>query len=129
MPAPRAISRRDAGTSDLLVDDVGADLANRGILIAGAAAATHRTDQLAVFDQRKSAGACAQAWIERAGIGVTGFISVVEQPGFTTEARRGAGLALRDRAGGNLCAFHPREMDQLAVGVDDGDIHFPIAPL
>jgi hypothetical protein len=47
-------------------------------LIAGAAAATHRADQFAAFDQRKSAGARDQGRIERTGISVAGFIGIVE---------------------------------------------------
>ena len=40
-----------------LFHDLGADLANDGVLIAGAAAATYPANQLAAFDQRKSTGA------------------------------------------------------------------------
>jgi hypothetical protein len=42
----------------LLFYDFSANLADRGVLVASAAAATHRADQLAVFDKRKSARAC-----------------------------------------------------------------------
>src|SRR5205823_14528179 len=48
----------------MLLHDVGAGLANSGVLIARAAAAPDRADQLAAFDQRKSAGACDQGRIE-----------------------------------------------------------------
>ena len=57
---------------------------------------------------------------------MTGLEDVVEHAGFAAEARRSAGLADRDRAGCDLRAFHPREMDQFAVGVDDGNVHLPV---
>ena len=129
--APQAMFRRRARRAEnvALFHDLGANLANRGILIAGAAAAAHRADQLAAFDQRKSAGARDQRRIERGDIGVTGFIGIEEHAGFPAEARRGAGLADRDRAGCDLRAFHPLELDQFAIGVDDGDVHLPVAAL
>jgi len=49
-PAPRVISRRGAGAEfSVLFHDLSADLANRRVLIAGAAAATDRADQLAAL--------------------------------------------------------------------------------
>jgi len=36
----------------VLFHDLGADLADRGIPIAGATAAAHRADQFSVFDRR-----------------------------------------------------------------------------
>src|ERR1700754_662122 len=62
---------RGAGaTTTVLFYNIGADLADRRVLISGATAATHRTDQLAVFHKRKSTRACDQGGVERAGIGV-----------------------------------------------------------
>src|ERR1700687_2771473 len=91
----RRRSRRYAvpGQRLLLFHDLSADLANGGVLIAGATAATDRADQLAAFDQRKSAGTCDQGGIERAYIGMAGFVDVVERTRLAAKARRGAGLA------------------------------------
>src|ERR1700712_802094 len=95
-PAPRAACRganqdparlRAGRTNGLLFQGVGAGLARRGILIAGAAAAADRTDQLAAVDNRKSAGARDQAWIERGDIGMAGFERVIEPPGLAPKAR------------------------------------------
>jgi hypothetical protein len=76
-----------------LFHDVGASLANGGVLIAGAAAASDRTDHLAAFDKGKAAGTGDQTRIERAYIGMAGFKYVVERSGLAAMARRGAGLA------------------------------------
>jgi hypothetical protein len=62
----------------LPVHDIRANLAHRGVLIAGAAAAAHRADQLAAFDQGETAGVRDQAGLERGDIGMTGFIGVIE---------------------------------------------------
>src|ERR1700704_1740971 len=87
-----------AGTNeDPLFHDLGADLADRGVLVAGAATATDRADQLAAFDKRKSSGTRDQGGIEGREIGMAGFISIVEQTGFAAEARCGPRLALRNR--------------------------------
>jgi len=61
-----------------LFHEVGTDLADQGILIAGTAAATDRTNQLAVLDQLKSAGACDQRRVERSDVAVTAFKRIVE---------------------------------------------------
>src|SRR5450631_1434665 len=113
----------------LFIHDLGADLANGGVLVASAAAATDRADQLAAFDQRKPAGARDQRRIKRAHIAMAGFKGVVEQPRLPAKARRGAGLADRNRTGGDLRALHPREMHQFPVGVDHGDVHLPVTLL
>ena len=49
-----------------------ADLANRGILIAGAAAAAHRANHFAAFDQEESRRGSDQGRIERTGIDLAG---------------------------------------------------------
>jgi hypothetical protein len=56
---------------------------------------------------------------------MTGFIGVVEQARLAPEARRRARLALRDGDRGELRAVHAREGDEIAVGVDDGDVQLP----
>src|SRR5207237_4375794 len=94
----------------VLLHRVGASLAHGGILIASAAAAADCTNQLAALDQRKSAGTRDQGGIERADIGMASFECVVERTRFAAEAGRGAGLAHRNRAGGDLRAFHPLEL-------------------
>src|SRR5262249_23812294 len=60
---------------------------------------------------------------------MTGFVGVVEDVRRATVARRGARLALRDRHRCDLCPLHAQEMDEVAVCVDDSDVHFPIALL
>ena len=45
-------------TATVLFNDIGADLADRRVLVAGTAAATDRANQLAIFHERKSTGAC-----------------------------------------------------------------------
>jgi hypothetical protein len=92
-----AASRRHRADS-CGIDDVRTDLANRGVLIARASAATDRADQLAAFDQRESARACDQRRIERRDIAVAGFKRIVEQAGLAPEPRCRAGLADRNRS-------------------------------
>ena len=51
--------RRGAGvTTTVLFNDIGADLADRRVLVAGTTAATDRANQLAIFHKRKPTGAC-----------------------------------------------------------------------
>src|ERR1700744_3777428 len=50
--------RRRRDRTAVLFYEISADLAGSRVLIACTAAATDRTDQLAVFDERKSARAC-----------------------------------------------------------------------
>src|SRR5437867_2376062 len=58
---------------------------------------------------------------------MTGLIGIVENLRGATVARRGARLALRDRHRCDLGPLHAQEMDEVAVCVDDSDVHFPIA--
>ena len=56
-----------------LFHEIGTDLADQGVLIAGAAAATDGADDLAAFDKRNSAGARDERRIERGDIAVAGL--------------------------------------------------------
>src|SRR5882724_2394578 len=113
------------GCGGALFHEIGARLAGGSILIARATTAPDGADQLAPFDQRPTTGRGDQRRIERPHVGVAGLESVVEGPRLTTVARRGAGLALRDVDRGELRAVHAREMDEVAVRIDDGDIQLP----
>src|SRR5665647_268517 len=66
--APMKAQRR-GGDRAVLFHNLGAGLADGSILVAGATAATDRADQLAAFDQRKSAGTRNEGGIERGDIG------------------------------------------------------------
>src|SRR5213594_4205054 len=79
-----------------LLHEIGARLAGSGVLIAGAAAATDRADQLAALDQRQAAGRSDHRRIDRGDVGMTGFEGVVVNACFTTMARCRPGLALRN---------------------------------
>src|SRR5438270_12901433 len=98
MKRPRA---GGAGQLDMncakLLDRIGAELADRGTLIAGAAAAPDRADQLAAFDQGKAARRRDEGRIERSDIWMASFIGVVERLRGAPIASRRTGLALRDR--------------------------------
>src|SRR5690242_19728239 len=71
--------------------EIGADLADHRVLVAGAAAATDPADDLAAFDKRNSARARDQRRIERANIAMAGLKGIEEQACFATVARRRAG--------------------------------------
>src|SRR6185295_6419255 len=57
----------------ILLHQIGAHLADQGVLIAGAAAAADGADQLAGVEQREAAGAGDQRRIERRDIRMTGL--------------------------------------------------------
>src|ERR687887_329652 len=60
---------------------------------------------------------------------MTGFEGVVENLRRAAVACRGACLALRNRYRCDLGAAHAQKVDEVAVRVDDGNVHFPIALL
>ena len=76
------------------IHHIRANLADGGVLVAGASAAADRADQFAALDQRKPAGARDQGRIERTDIAMSGFIHVIERARLPAETRRGASLAV-----------------------------------
>src|SRR4051794_18401945 len=66
-------------TASGLLFDFSAALAARGILVAGPATAAYRADQLAAFDEWKSAGACDQRGIECRHVGMAGLVGIIKQ--------------------------------------------------
>src|SRR5579872_505644 len=92
-----------------LLHEVGPDLADQRILVAGAAGAADPADQLTAFDEREAAGARRQRGIEGCDIGVARLKGIEEQPGLAAEARRGARLLDRDITGRDLRTVHPLE--------------------
>src|SRR5664279_6256746 len=104
-----------------LLQGVSSGLANKSVLIAGAAAAANGTNELAVQNQREPARRSDQGRIERRDVGMTGFIGVVEQARLAAETCRGTCLADRNINRSDLRAIHPQEVNKLAVGIDDCD--------
>src|ERR1700746_1305699 len=91
----------------LLFHEVGTDLADHSILIAGAARTTDAADDLAVFNKRKSAGARRERWIERGDVAVPGLKGIEKQAGFAAEASRRAGLVGGKRKRPHFGLFPP----------------------
>src|ERR1700676_2514168 len=112
-------------TGGTLFHQVGASLAGGSILIARTTAATDGADQLAAFDQRPAAGRGDKRRIERRHVGMASLEGVVESARLTTVARCSAGFALGDVDRGELRAIHAREVDEVAVGIDNGDVQLP----
>src|SRR5438094_92692 len=108
-----------------LFHQIGPDLACGGILIAGTTAAADRADQLAAFDQRNAAGRGDERRIDRRNVGMASLEGVVENARLTTEARRGAGFVLRNAIRSYLSAVHAREVDEVAMGIDNSDSKLP----
>src|ERR1700722_2259858 len=68
--------------------DVGARLADGGVLIAGSAAAADRADDFSVFDERVAARRSDEGRVQRRDVRVPGFERIIENAGFAPEASR-----------------------------------------
>src|SRR5580693_7352792 len=108
------VDRRRGGAADDLV------------LRSGGAGAADGADELAVFDQRDTA-ARGHNVVEGRNVGDAPLHRVLEEPRRPAEFCGRARLVFGDADRGELRAIHAREGDEIAAGIDRGDVQLPAA--